>query len=80
MPRYMVNYPTAVSRGLARRTRLRVALYLAYVVVVIELLAIAYLRFRYMGTPLTKTIVQVIVGGGIVFVVGLWLEAVGGGF
>lgn len=59
---------------------IRVALYLAYVVVVIELLAIAYLRFRYMGTPLTKTIVQVIVGGGIVFVVGLWLGAVGGGF
>ncbi|MER3429069.1 MAG: VIT family protein [Pyrinomonas sp.] len=59
---------------------IHVALYLAYAVVVIELIAIAYLRFRYMGTPLAKTIVQVIVGGGIVFAVGLWLGTVGGGF
>jgi len=50
-----------------------VALHLAYAVVVIELLAIAAIRWRYMRSSLPDTIVQVLVGGGIVFAVGLWL-------
>jgi erythrin-vacuolar iron transport family protein len=60
-------------------SRLEAALTLAYVVVVIELLAIACIRFRYMHTPLGRTIVQVIGGGAIVFAVGLLLGRYGGG-
>jgi VIT1/CCC1 family predicted Fe2+/Mn2+ transporter len=60
-------------------SNLRLALHMAYVVVVFELLAIAYIRFRFMQTPLVKTIVQVIVGGAIVFGIGLWLGKMGAG-
>jgi erythrin-vacuolar iron transport family protein len=56
---------------------LRVALMLAYVVVVVELLAIAYIRYRWMKSPLGSTIVQVIIGGGIVFALGIWLGRFG---
>lgn len=56
---------------------LRAALTLAYVVVVAELLAIAFIRWRFMRSPLAKTIVQVIVGGAVVFGVGLWLGTFG---
>ena len=55
------------------------ALHVAYFVVGIELLVIAYIRYRYMKTPLASTIFQVIVGGGIVFAIGLWLGKVGAG-
>ncbi len=58
---------------------LRLALHLAYAVVVFELLLIAYIRFKYMKTQLVKTIVQVIVGGAIVFAIGLWLGKMGAG-
>lgn len=54
------------------------ALHLAYIVVVVELLAISFIRFRFMATPLPKTILQVVVGGAIVFVIGLWLGGIGG--
>jgi VIT1/CCC1 family predicted Fe2+/Mn2+ transporter len=57
---------------------LHVALRIAYIVVVIELLAIAYIRRRFMKSPLVKTIVQVIIGGGIVFGIGMWLGRMGG--
>lgn len=53
------------------------ALHLAYVVVVFELLSIAFIRYKFMKTPLYSTILQVIVGGGIVFAVGLWLGNAG---
>ena len=58
---------------------LRTALVVAYVVVVVELLAIAYIRFRYMGSPLGRTVLQVVVGGAVVFAVGRWLGALGAG-
>ena len=58
---------------------LQTALHLAYLVVVIELLAIAFIRFRYMKSPLAQTVVQVIVGGGVVFGIGVWLGRFGGG-
>jgi hypothetical protein len=58
---------------------LRIALRAAYVVVVIELLAIAFIRYKFMKTPLVTTIIQVIVGGGIVFAIGLWLGKLGAG-
>lgn len=57
---------------------LRTALYCAYVVVVFELLAIAYIRRHFMKSPLGRTIVQVILGGGIVFAIGIWLGNLGG--
>jgi len=58
---------------------LQTALFLAYGVVVVELLAIAYIRYRWMNSPLGKTVVQVIVGGGIVFGLGIWLGTIGAG-
>ncbi len=53
------------------------ALHLAYGVVVLELIAIAYIRYRFMKSPLATTIVQVVLGGGIVFAIGLWLGRIG---
>ena len=58
-------------------TDLHTALLLAYGVVVFELLAIAYIRYRWMKSPLGQTIGQVIVGGGIVFALGIWLGRLG---
>ena len=59
--------------------RLDVALTVAYVVVVLELLSIAFIRFRDMRTPLGRTIIQVIGGGAIVFGVGPLLGRFGAG-
>lgn len=56
---------------------LRTALTLSYAVVVVELLVIAYIRWHYMRSPLGQTIVQVILGGGVVFGVGVWLGTLG---
>jgi VIT1/CCC1 family predicted Fe2+/Mn2+ transporter len=56
---------------------LTVARHCAYIVVVVELLAIAYIRYHFMKSPLLPTIVQVIVGGAIVFGVGMWLGKLG---
>ncbi|MBZ9715429.1 VIT1/CCC1 transporter family protein [Deinococcus multiflagellatus] len=56
---------------------LRVALTLAYAVVLIELVVIAYIRWHYMRSPLGQTIFQVIVGGAVVFAVGVWLGQLG---
>jgi VIT1/CCC1 family predicted Fe2+/Mn2+ transporter len=58
---------------------LHIALELAYIVVVVELLSIAYIRFHFMNSPLARTIVQVIVGGGIVFAIGMMLGRLGAG-
>src|SRR5579883_1072391 len=56
---------------------LEFALHLAYAIVLMELLAIAYIRFKYMQSRLWATGLQVIIGGGIVFGVGLWLGHIG---
>jgi len=58
---------------------IRVALYLAYAVVFVELVTIAYIRWHYMRSSLGRTVVQVIVGGLIVFCVGLFLGHIGAG-
>jgi VIT1/CCC1 family predicted Fe2+/Mn2+ transporter len=58
---------------------LRLALHMAYAVVVVELLVIAVIRFRFMETPLAKTVLQVIVGGAVVFAIGVWLGHLGAG-
>jgi hypothetical protein len=41
------------------------------------LLCIAFIRYKFMETPLLKTVLQVIVGGGIVFLLGIYLGNVG---
>jgi len=58
-------------------TNLATALHAAYIVVGVELLAIAFIRYRFMKTPLAQTVGQVIVGGGIVFAIGLLLGRFG---
>jgi VIT1/CCC1 family predicted Fe2+/Mn2+ transporter len=57
---------------------LKTALTLAYVVVVVELFAIAYIRRHYMKSPLGPTLIQVVVGGALVFAVGMLLGSAGG--
>ena len=56
---------------------LNTALRIAYGVVGLELLAISFIRYRFMKTPLLTTVVQVIIGGGVVFALGLWLGKLG---
>ncbi|MGH7837639.1 MAG: iron exporter MbfA [Candidatus Binataceae bacterium] len=48
-----------------------IAILAAVIVVVFELAAISYIRHRYMDTPLVSSTLQVIVGGGLVFAVGI---------
>jgi hypothetical protein len=43
----------------------------AVAVVVAELVIISYVRHRYMDMPIVSSAVQVIVGGGLVFAVGI---------
>jgi VIT1/CCC1 family predicted Fe2+/Mn2+ transporter len=57
---------------------LQQALHLAYIVVGCELIGIAFIRYKFMKTPLLKTILQVIIGGGIVFFFGVYLGKAGG--
>jgi hypothetical protein len=58
---------------------LTVALNLAYVVVACELMAIAFIRYRFMGGRLINTVVQVVIGGALVFAIGVWLGHIGAG-
>jgi erythrin-vacuolar iron transport family protein len=48
-------------------------------VVVAELLTIAFIRYRFMGGRLASTIVQIILGGAIVFAIGVGLGKFGAG-
>jgi VIT1/CCC1 family predicted Fe2+/Mn2+ transporter len=57
---------------------LHVALTLAYVVVGVELVSIAWIRRHYMKSPLGRTLVQVVFGGGLVFAIGMLLGNAGG--
>lgn len=50
---------------------LTTALYLAYVVVILELLSIGYIRYRYFKLSFWFSIVQVIFGGALVFITGV---------
>jgi erythrin-vacuolar iron transport family protein len=45
----------------------------AVVVVAFELAAIAWIRNRYMDTPLLSAAFQVVVGGVLVFITGIWI-------
>ena len=50
-----------------------VAFFVAVLVVAVELAVISYVRHRYMDTPLFSSALQVIVGGSLVFAVGIWI-------
>lgn len=54
-------------------SNIHIALHIAYIVVCFELIGIAFIRYRYMRTPLARTLIQVIAGGAIVFIIGLLL-------
>jgi rubrerythrin len=45
----------------------------AVLVVAVELAIISYVRHRYMDTPLLASAMQVIVGGVVVFAIGIWI-------
>ena len=51
----------------------RTATAMAVVIVAIELLLISWIRNRYMDTPFLRAAFQVIVGGVLVFLVGIWI-------
>lgn len=53
------------------------ALHMAYAVVAVELVLIALIRYKFMKSPLWSTVLQVIIGGGIVFFIGVWLGKLG---
>ena len=57
-------------------SHLDAALYLAYFVVGLELIAIAYIRYHYFRLSFWLSVVQVIFGGGLVFAAGLLIGSV----
>jgi len=46
-------------------------------VVLVELGVIAWIRHRFMDSPLTSAVFQVVVGGVLVFMVGMFLGSLG---
>jgi erythrin-vacuolar iron transport family protein len=54
-----------------------IATWIAVAVVAIELAAIAWIRKRYMDTPLLKALFQAVIGGILVFLTGILLGSVG---
>lgn len=57
-------------------TNLQAALYLAYFVVGVELIAIALIRAKYFNSSLVRSVVQVVIGGGLVFAAGVFIGSV----
>ncbi len=58
-------------------SNISIALNVAYAVVALELIGIAFIRYRFMQTGLLVTTAQVIAGGGLVFGIGIWLGKIG---
>jgi VIT1/CCC1 family predicted Fe2+/Mn2+ transporter len=52
-------------------SNLNLALYYSYVIVGIELIAIAYIRYRYFKLSFWMSMFQVVIGGALVFAAGL---------
>ena len=50
-----------------------VAMTVAIAIVIVELFVIAWVRHRYMETPLGKAALQIIIGGVIVFLAGIFI-------
>jgi rubrerythrin len=55
-----------------------IAFAIAVVIVAIELAVIAWIRHRYMDTPVLSAVFQVVVGGVLVFITGIALGLLGG--
>jgi rubrerythrin len=55
----------------------RAATAIAIAVVLVELGVIAWIRHRFMDSPLTSAVFQVVVGGVLVFMVGMFLGSLG---
>jgi len=51
------------------------AMCIAVAIVAVELAVISWIRHRYMDTPLLSAAFQVIVGGVIVFIVGILIDS-----
>ena len=51
------------------------AIVTAFFVVGLELIAISYIRYRYLETPFWRSVAMVMVGGGIVFGAGILIGA-----
>jgi hypothetical protein len=49
------------------------AMRMAVAVVLVELMVISWIRNRYMRTPLLRAATQVLVGGLLVFLAGMWI-------
>lgn len=58
---------------------IHVALIVAYLVVGIELIAIALIRTKYFGTRFILSVIQIVVGGALVFAAGALIGNAGGG-
>ena len=54
-----------------------IAMWIAIAVVAVELAAIAWIRKRYMDTPLFRALFQVVIGGILVFLTGIILGSLG---
>jgi VIT1/CCC1 family predicted Fe2+/Mn2+ transporter len=54
---------------------LHTALIVAYLVVAAELFAIAYIRYHYFNMRFWLSVVQVVIGGGLVFAAGILIGA-----
>lgn len=53
------------------------ALTLAMAVVGVELMVIAFIRYRYFASSFVRSVIQVVLGGGLVFVAGLLIGSSG---
>jgi VIT1/CCC1 family predicted Fe2+/Mn2+ transporter len=52
-------------------SNINAALAIAYLVVALELTAIAYIRYKYFDTKFWMSVLQVLIGGGLVFLAGI---------
>ena len=62
--------PSRFGRGV-RRTVVKLAATAAVAVVLVELGAIAYIRYRFMDSPWVSATLQVVLGGALVFAAGV---------
>lgn len=51
------------------------AFWIAIVMVIVELIGIAWIRYRFMDTPFSRAFIQIVIGGIIVLAVGLFFGA-----
>ena len=51
----------------------KVAMTLSMIIVGVELFVIAWVRHKFMDTPMLKAAIQIVIGGIIVFLAGIWI-------